>query len=101
VTETVRYSFKANDADGKYPDADLTYVNGTLYGTTPFGGAHGVGSVFKVTTSGTESVLYSFASGSDGAYPEASLTNVHGTLYGTTHKGGAHNRGTVYSLSGF
>jgi uncharacterized repeat protein (TIGR03803 family) len=66
-------------------------VGGTLYGTTCNGGANGYGTVYKITTSGTESVLYSFAgSPSDGACPVAGLTNVGGTLYGTTCDGGAN-----------
>ena len=43
------------------------------------------GTVFSITTDGTEKVLYSFAGGSrDGSSPVAPLLNVKGTLYGTT-----------------
>jgi uncharacterized repeat protein (TIGR03803 family) len=65
-----------------------------LYGTTTQGGTAGAGAefgngtVFKVTTSGMESVLYLFAGGSDGSQPSASLTEVNGMLYGTTIFGG-------------
>ena len=107
-TESVLYSFAGYPTDGARPTAGLTDIDGVLYGTTSLGGgtpcgqfSEGCGTAFSITTSGTESVLYSFAGGSDGLSPEGALTKVHGTLYGTTSHGGARNRGTVYSLSGF
>jgi uncharacterized repeat protein (TIGR03803 family) len=62
----------------------LIDVDGTLYGTTVSGGLEGGGTVFKITTSGTESVVYSFGGGSDGAYPYGGLVHFAGALYGTT-----------------
>jgi hypothetical protein len=47
------------------------------------------GTVFSITTGGTEKVLHSFGSGGDGAWPEASLIEAKGKLYGTTLFGGA------------
>jgi len=69
------------------PTAGLINVEGTLYGTTDGGGAKGDGTVFTITPSGAETVLYSFKGGSDGNFPYASLVNVKGTLYGTTFEG--------------
>jgi len=92
------YSF-AGGSDGSWPQAGLTNVNGTLYGTTVHDGANGFGTVFKITKRGRESVLYSFADGSDGAFPEAGLTNVGGVLYGTTEKGGVSDLGTVFMIT--
>lgn len=74
-------------------------MGGTLFGSTYQGGTGGYGTVFRITTSGAESVLYSFAGGSDGVYPDGNLTDVGGTLYGTTQGGGASGLGTVFSLS--
>jgi uncharacterized repeat protein (TIGR03803 family) len=96
--ETVLYSFKGGKKDGQTPRASLINVNGTLYGTTYEGGPNDVGTVFSVTPSGKETVLYGF-SGKSGKYPEAGLLNVNGTLYGTTESGGANGDGTVFSLS--
>ncbi len=105
-TETVLHSF-GTGSDGALPYAGLTNVGGTLYGTTGHGGADsscydhysGCGTAFKITTSGTETALHSFGTGSDGALPYGGLTKVGGTLYGTTVEGGARGWGTVFSLS--
>jgi uncharacterized repeat protein (TIGR03803 family) len=101
--ETVLHSFGVGSGDGRHPDAALLNVNGTLYGTTKYGGERcrridGCGTVFSITTSGTETVLFRFK-GKDGAHPYAGFTNVNGTLYGTTGGGGANHYGTVFSLS--
>jgi uncharacterized repeat protein (TIGR03803 family) len=101
--ESVLHTFGAGN-DGSKPLAGLINVNGVLYGTTEFGGAvkagYRNGTVFKVTTSGTENVLHSFGGGSDGVFPYAGLTNVNGVLYGTTDSGGDSNRnGTVFKIT--
>ena len=70
------------------PRASLIDVNGTFYGTTQNGG-YGWGTVFSITPSGTETVLYSFGAAPDGETPLASLIDVDGTLYGTTSEGGS------------
>ena len=102
-SETVLHSF-SGEPDGFSPDAGLLDVNGTLYGTTYYGGANGDGTVFAITTSGTETVLHSFAGKPDGAHPYAGLINVNGTLYGTTTSGGANCNwsggcGTVFAIT--
>jgi uncharacterized repeat protein (TIGR03803 family) len=91
------YNF-AYGSDGSKPQADLINVNGTLYGTTWLGGLHDIGTVFSVTTSGSEKVLHSF-SGTDGDNPEQGLTNVNGTLFGTTAAGGTYGLGTVFAIN--
>jgi uncharacterized repeat protein (TIGR03803 family) len=101
-TEKVLHNFSGG-TDGSGPMASLIDVNGTLYGTTYRGGAGGgcslgCGTVFSVTTGGSEEALHSF-SGSDGSGPMASLIDVNGTLYGTTAYGGAHHGGTVFALT--
>jgi uncharacterized repeat protein (TIGR03803 family) len=98
-TEKVLYSFKFFGTDGVRPVAGLVDVGGTLYGTTSAGGTSNNGTVFSITTSGTEKVLYSFGSGTDGSDPEAGLTALSGALYGTTDSGGTSNNGTVFSIT--
>jgi len=88
--------------DGDHPEAGLTKVQGTLYGTTLTGGenSYNYGTVFQVTSAGAYSVLYSFAGGSiGGGNPKAGLTDVRGTLYGTTAGGGASGDGTVFKIT--
>lgn len=48
--EAVVYSFcsQQNCTDGRLPAAGLISVNGTLYGTTEFGGGHDEGTVFSI-----------------------------------------------------
>lgn len=101
-TEKVLYSFQGG-SDGQNP-GPLIDVNGTLYGTTARGGGgkgcyYGCGTVFSVTTTGTEKVLYSLNAKTDGLQPDAPLIDVNGTLYSTTYEGGAYGWGTVFALS--
>jgi uncharacterized repeat protein (TIGR03803 family) len=97
--EQVLHSF-GSSSDGWRPADNLLNINGTLYGTTAYGGTHGAGTVFTINTSGGENVLHSFAgSKDDGCEPLSGLTDVNGTLYGTTSGCGAYGEGTVFSIS--
>ena len=88
-TETLLYTFTGG-ADGGRPDVGLVFdAQGNLYGTTYQGGAYGGGTAFKLTPSGTETVLYNFTGGADGWGPMgALLLDGQGNLYGTTYEGG-------------
>ena len=95
-SETVLHRF-ATSSDGSYPVAALTNANGVLYGSTQSGGGGtcqtisyraGCGTLFTVTTTGSESVLHRFGGGTDGSNPTQDLLDVGGTLYGTTPNGG-------------
>lgn len=80
-------------------------MNGTLYGTTFDGGSADGGTLFSISTSGTEQTLHSFGvNSSDGHSPGASLIDVKGTLYGTTQNGGTDcapvgGCGTVFAFT--
>ena len=99
--EAVLHSFTYKyGRDGSLPSAGLIDVNGTLYGTTEYGGKRSAGTVFSVSTTGEEHVLHSFGRSYDGAYPEAGLIAVKGTLYGTTFGGGVRpQEGTVFRIT--
>ncbi len=108
-SEKVLHSF-AGPPDGAYPAASLINVNGTLYGTTTEGGISGgcrlgrpklgCGTVYSISASGAERVLYRFVARTDGVYPTAALLDVNGALYGTTMFGGNRGSyGTFYSVS--
>jgi uncharacterized repeat protein (TIGR03803 family) len=104
---TVLYSFCSQSGclDGLQPLAGLIQAtNGDLYGTTYGGGAKGIGTVFKITPSGTLTMLHSFCSQSgclDGAYPFAALIQAtNGDFYGTTAAGGSNgNYGTIFKMT--
>ena len=86
--------------DGRFPQAALIDVDGTLYGTTEYGGKYGAGTVFSITTSGVEKVLLNFGeSPNGGKFPVAPLLALRGTLYGTTTAGGTYGGGTVFSVT--
>ncbi len=97
--ESVIYRFKAGN-DGAHPYfGALKSVSGTLYGTTYQGGKKGFGTVYSITTAGSEHVLYSFNGGNDGGYPYDGLAELNGALYGTTYQGGVSKFGTIFKLT--
>jgi uncharacterized repeat protein (TIGR03803 family) len=98
-TLAVLYNFTGG-ADGGLPYAGVVRdTAGNLYGTTYEGGSSNYGTVFKVDTSGTETVLYNFTGGADGRYPSAGLIqDKAGNLYGTTEYGGDFTSGTVFKV---
>jgi uncharacterized repeat protein (TIGR03803 family) len=98
--ETVLWSFGLG-SDGQRPYGSLVQGNdGNFYGTTYSGGANGGGTVFKITPTGNETVLYSFGSGTDGANPRGSLVlGSDGNFYGMTYAGGANGGGTVFNIT--
>ena len=66
---TSLYSFTGGN-DGADPNAGLVQgSDGNFYGTTVYGGTNGYGTVFKISTNGALTSLYSFTGGNDGAYP--------------------------------
>lgn len=103
-TYRVLYTFRGGQEgpDGCYPFAGLVRdAAGNLYGTTLAGGAFGWGAVFKLDTTGKETVLYSFTGGADGKSPFAGLVrDGAGDLYGTTVDGGEvpFGKGVVFEL---
>jgi uncharacterized repeat protein (TIGR03803 family) len=109
----VLYSFKGG-SDGAAPLSRLLLIGGDLYGTTSRGGGtgcergQGCGTVFKIASDGSETVLHAFQGGqADGAVPEAGLiADKQGNLYGTTTEGGGgdcskHGKGcgTVFKVA--
>jgi len=97
--ETTLYAF-AGAPDGSGPYAGVVRdPAGNLYGTTDQGGKANMGAVYKLDTSGGETVLYSFTGGADGGSPYAGvILDSAGNLYGTTYYGGTSNAGVVYKL---
>ena len=99
---TVLHNFKGYPTDGYRPLAVLVQgYDGNFYGTTYQGGAKNFGSVFKITPSGTFTLLYSFGSvAGDGLKPITGLTlGTDGNFYGTTGNGGTKNFGSLYKIT--
>jgi uncharacterized repeat protein (TIGR03803 family) len=86
-TEKVLYAF-GPAPDGMWPGGGLVSYGGDYYGVTLGGGANtcngggGCGTVFKITPSGKETVLYNFTGGSDGQNPDVIVGPYKGNLYG-------------------
>ena len=109
---TTLHSFcsRAACGDGQQPDAGLVEgANGDFYGTTQLGGAHGSGSIFKITPSGQLTTLHSFcaqANCPDGYSPVSALVlATDGNFYGTTiytffKMTPAGNFTTIYTFAG-
>ncbi len=110
-TLTSIYSFCAQGTppsdcpDGYQPLASLIQAsNGDFYGTTRGGGANNEGSVFKITTGGTLTTIYSFCSVAgcpDGEQPWGPLFQAsNGDLYGMTNFDGPNSGwGTIFKLT--
>jgi uncharacterized repeat protein (TIGR03803 family) len=99
---TVLHDFGATADDGQNPIGGIIqgYV-GDYFGTTFNGGANSGGTVFRITSSGTLTLLYSFgAFAYDGLYPRAGLLQGSDSyLYGTTYEGGTNgNAGTLFKI---
>ncbi len=100
---TELYSF--DGANGAEPQSGVVIDNtGAIYGTTIQGGNNNLGTIFKLTPSGSgyaESFLYSFKGGLlDGEYPSGGVIfDADGALYGTTGRGGEYDYGTVFKLT--
>ncbi len=107
-TFTPLYDFQGN-ADAIAPLAGVTIgPNGTLYGTTAYGGSSNNGTVYNLRPPAhaggsflapwSNTVIYNFAGGADGASPGYGTLALDpaGNLYGTTQGGGIECSGTSY-----
>lgn len=109
ATTTIMYRFRGA-THGAFPFGSLLFYNGQLYGATDGGGSGppsgNDGTVFRMTTSGHITTLYSFQGGSDGVAPEAVglAVDSSGDFFGTTNYGGGSSAcnysgcGTVFEL---
>lgn len=104
--ETVLYSFGASQSDGIGPVGLVLGTDGNFYGVTSTGGTNSCietpggtnncGTVFKITPTGIETILYSFgANATDGEEPNGLILANDGNLYGTTSLGGTNACGVV------
>jgi uncharacterized repeat protein (TIGR03803 family) len=111
---TVLYAFGANSVvDGENPMAPLIQgPDGNFYGTTVAGGSYGYGTVFSITPTGAERVLYTFAPAETlGDNLSWLALGRDGNIYGTaqangptrpdcTFMGAPRGCGTVFKMTG-
>ena len=102
---TVLHKFTGYPNDGYWPHGTLVQGNdGNFYGTTYQGGAHNQGAVFKITPTGTFTLLHSFYYGGgtsfDAILPQAGLTlGTDGNFYGVGSGGGTKNAGAIFKMT--
>jgi uncharacterized repeat protein (TIGR03803 family) len=93
---TVLHNFVYTQGDGAGPTGGLVQdAAGNIYGTTGGAGTYGIGVIFKIDPSGTESVYFNFTDYSDGNFidvggrPWAGLAqDQSGNFYGSNLFGG-------------
>ena len=98
--------------NGENPEGTLIVgTDGNLYGTTLQGGSGNRGIIFRLTTAGAVTTLYSFPSlsafntsglaiNATGANPRAGLfLAADGNYYGTAYQGGTTGYGTLFKMT--
>ena len=95
---------QTNCPDGSAPTNGLVQgTDGNFYGTASGGNASADGVIFKLSASGTYTLLYTFcptAGCADGSGPAGPLVeNSDGNFYGVTAHGGANGFGTVFQVT--
>ena len=101
AAQTFQGFYTFNFSDGSSPNGDLIRDSaGNLYGTTQIGGAFNQGVIYKLDSSGQETVLHSFNGSTDGGIPIGRVVASKGSFYGITSAGGdpTCSCGTVYQL---
>ncbi len=102
-TQDVIHTFQGSDGSGPGSPVAIDKF-GNLYGTTPTGGADGIGVVYELKPNGSGwnfGVVHTFTGGNDGGGGSASrfLIDAAGNLYNVCTVGGANGFGTVYEMS--
>ena len=88
-TELHDFNHTGTNLDGYNPYAGLILgSDGNFYGTAVRGGGYGAGAIYRITPSGTYTIVYNFCKIShcpDGFYPITSLVqHTNGKFYGST-----------------
>jgi uncharacterized repeat protein (TIGR03803 family) len=97
--EIVLYSFNTHSGDGDGANPEGTLVRdeaGNLYGTTLQGGNDSFGTVFRLDSTGNETILHAFSI-ADGSPGPGLMLDQLGNLYGTTN-GGSSGDGTLFEM---
>jgi uncharacterized repeat protein (TIGR03803 family) len=92
----VLHEFPGNDG-GAQPSTLIQASDGNFYGTTRLGGSSEQGTLFRMSSAGTTTILHYF-SGDDGIYPNSLVQGQNGVLYGLT-SAAADGYGTIFTAS--
>lgn len=101
---TVLYNFGCGWYDQSGPNGVLLGSDGNYYGTNYgswfYGPQTQVGTIWRLTPSGTLTTLYTFTGGTDGGHPRSTpVLATDGNFYGDTHDGGASGCGVIYRIT--
>lgn len=101
--QTVIHTFTGSDGSGPGSPVAID-KNGDVFGTTPTGGANGIGVVYQLREDAGAwkfRVIHTFTGGDDGGGGSASrlLIDAAGNLFGVCTVGGANGFGTVFEMS--
>ncbi len=100
-----------NNVDGMSPNQLIEASDGNFYGSAQEGGTGGLGTIFKITPSGTFTVIFTFTTkynpdGTEnslpyGGFPGTLVEGSDGYLYGTAQIGGPNgfDEGTIFKVS--
>ncbi len=87
-------------SDGGGPQGGMAQgTDGSLYGATQFGGLADLGTLFKISASGSFATLYSFQWGGGWGPDGGLITGTDGYIYGATEAGGVSDDGTIFRLT--
>ena len=89
--------FGTNDT-GTSPAVWVRDTQGNLFGTTAFGGADAMGTVFELPHGGTTITPLASFNDANGASPSKMIADGSGNLYGATYSGGAYGGGTIFEV---
>jgi len=96
------YAFGGIDGDPRGPSGPGAVAqgrDGNLYATSTTGVTASCGTVFKITPTGTLTVLYAFDT-THGCSAAGGLTlATDGDFYGATYAGGTYNQGTLFEIT--
>ena len=95
---TTLNSFWDTSADGAQPyGRPVQSADGSLYGTTKFGGAFSAGTIFRIDAAGTQTTVHSFGAIHEGVNPHGSVIQTSdGSLVGSASVGGTSGSGVVF-----
>jgi uncharacterized repeat protein (TIGR03803 family) len=105
-TPLFTYPITINNTSGiVWPGLMTQGTDGNFYSTIQTNGAYNFGSVFKMSTTGQYTLIYSFCAELGhclvtGSIPDGGVTlGTDGNFYGTTQDGGTNGDGTVFKIT--